>query len=352
MNNIYKSSSYINNINTKQVLILDIDDQYETDKKYVLGSSSKFNIKLREPLIIDNISELFLDNVITHNCNTTNDNDNSAFILNIDQFNVKTNVASNSSYTDNGSGQRFSNGNSIISDSIIIPNENNNINNYYSGVIHKSKKLNYLADIPSGRIDHLSGTITNLNGDPIFHGQHRSNNYTYMLQNINWKWNGNNSDFNGSDNSSTFIGDYNSSITNIRKNSEFVLSAGSASSTRIACVLLNDTRLKASEILFSTSASHSLVKTQFSNCSNLNMMLSSNPITELICDKEHGGTPNLSNPEVILKGLTSESSLSTMNLFLTKIPDTQTPPDPALGNPELYYESGRFLAEFTIIEKK
>ena len=81
------------------------------------------------------------------------------------------------------------------------------------------------------------------------------------------------------------------------------------------------------------------------------MLLSSTEITDLICDEEHGGTPHLSNSEVILKGLTSESSLSTMNLNLTKRPDTDYPADPALGNPELYYESGRFLAEFTIIEK-
>lgn len=351
MNNIYKSTSYINKINSKQVLILDIDDQYDTDDKYILGSASKFNIKLNEPIIIDNISELYLDNVITYNCNTTNDSDNSAFILDIEQFNVKTNIASNSSYTFNTRGQRYSNGNSVISDNIIIPNENNDINNYYSSIIHKSKKLNYLADIPAGRFDHLSGTITNLNSDPIFHGQHKSNNYTYMLQNINWKWNGINANFSGSDADGVpFDGNYNSSITNIKKNSEFVLSPGSASG--IACVLLNDTRLKSSQILFSTSASHTIVLENFSNCSNINMLVSSSEITSTICDEDHGGTPHLSDTsDIILKGLQNKN-LDNMNLSLTKKPNLNAPADSALGNPELYYESGRFLAEFTIIEKK
>lgn len=350
MNNNYKSTSYINKINSKQVLILDIDDQYDTDKKYILGSSKKFKINLQEPITIDNISELYLDNVITYNCNTTNDNDNSAFIVNLDQFNVKTNVASNSNYAVIRDIQ-YSNGNSVMSNNIIIPNENNDINNYYSCVLHKSKKLNYLADIPAGRFDHLSGTITNLNGDPIFHGQNKSNNYTYMLQNINWKWNGMNDNFSGSEADGVpFDGNYNGSITNIKKNSEFVLSPGSASG--ISCVLLNDTRLKASQILFSTSASHTIVLDHFSNCSNINMMLSSSEITSTICDEDHGGTPHLSDTsDIILKGLQNKN-LDNMNLSLTKRPNLVAPADSALGNPELYYESGRFLAEFTIIEKK
>lgn len=351
MNNYYNSTSYVNKINTKQVLILDIDDQYDTDENYSLGSSKKFNIKLNEPLIIDNISELYLDNVTTYNCNITNDNDNSAFVLNIDQFNSNTKVASNSSYTyvsANGgqSSRLISHGNNIIENNIIIPNENNELGNYFSSVHHKSKKLNYLADIPSGRIDHLSGRITNLNDDSIFHGQHNSNNYTYMIQNINWLWNGQNNSFSGSDAGIEFPGSSNGSITHIKKNTEFILSKGTDTSSMVSCVLLNDTRLKANRILFSTSASHTIVKDNFTNCSNVNMLLSTTSITSSECDKNHGGTPHIDNPSIILK------AEQIMNLFLPTIPDTtKSPAEFARGNPELYYDTGRFIAEFTIIEK-
>lgn len=351
MNNIYKSSSYRNDINSKQVLILDIDDQYENDEKHILGSTNKFNIKLHEPIIIDQISELYLDNVITYNCNVTNDNDNCAFIVNIDQFNVKTNIASNSSYTVKNTGEQFSNGNNIISGNIVIPNENSDINNYFSSVIHKSKKLNYLADIPSGRFDHISGTITNLNGDPIFHGQHKSNNYTYMLENINWKWNGNNSNFSGSDAGTDFNGSYNGSITNLKRNAEFILSAGADTNTYTACVLLNDTIINSPQIFFSTSASHQTVLKNFSNCSNINMMFSSDEITD--SNSAYGGTPHKSDSKgIILTGLETYKNINNMNLFITRLPDLNYPTDNAFGNPSLYYDTGRFLAEFTIVEKK
>uniref|UniRef100_A0A6C0D0L4 Uncharacterized protein n=1 Tax=viral metagenome TaxID=1070528 RepID=A0A6C0D0L4_9ZZZZ len=352
MNNYYNSTSYLNKINTKQVLILDIDDQYEKNDKFILGSSDKFHIKLHEPIIIDNISELYLDNVTTYNCNISNDNDNSAFILNIDQFNSTTKVASNSSYTytsaiGGSSSRLISNGNNIIANNIIIPNENNDLGNYFSSVHHKSKKLNYLADIPCGRIDQLSGNITNLHGDSIFHGQQNSNNYTYMIQNINWLWNGQNNSFSGSDAGIDFPGSSNGSITHIKKNTEFILSRGTDTLSMVSCVLLNDTRLKANRILFSTSASHTIVKDNFTNCSNVNMLISNTPISDNECDKNHGGTPHINNPNIVLKGE------QIMNLFLPKIPDlTKSPAEFAKGNPELYYDTGRFIAEFTIIEKK
>ena len=161
----------------KHILVLDIDDQYESDdeKKHILGGAHQFNIKLHEP-INSKKCELYLDNVITYNCNITNDNDNCAFLLHLNGFNVHTSVASNSSEILSSNNFRTTHGNDMMAHKIIIPNENDSVHNYYSSVIHKSKKLNYLADF-NGKISHLRGRITNLNGDPIFHGQQKSNNY-------------------------------------------------------------------------------------------------------------------------------------------------------------------------------
>ena len=335
----------------KHILILDIDDQYESEeeKKHILGGAHEFKIKLHEP-INSKRCELYLDNVITYNCNITNDNDNCAFLLNLAGFNVHTSVASNSSEI---VSSRTTHGNDIINGKIIIPNENDSVHNYYSSVIHKSKKLNYLADF-DGKIDHLRGRITNLNGDPIFHGQQKSNNYTYSISNIRWNWNGMHDAFSGSSSNASFVHDHNGSITHLKKNTEFMMwSLKGQDDNKISCVLLNDTPIKAKTIMFSTRAKHNIVKDNYENASAVNMLFANRAITA----EDFG----VSHPQDIEDrgGIPSETSLGNynsvisaniiMNLNLETKPSH--PDEAAQGYPELYYDNGRFLAEFTLIEK-
>jgi hypothetical protein len=339
--NIHQSTSFQNKLNTKQIVLLDIDDSDENDgDKHILGSSEKFNIHFNEPLIIDKVSELYLDNVITYNCNITNDNDNSAFVLNINEFNIATKVASNSSMIRSETAPTTSNGNSIMSNSIIIPNENDSIDNYYSTVIHKSRKLNYLADIPCGRFSNLSGNITNLNGDPIFHGQQKGNNYTYRLQNISWNLTGNKPEFDDNRTTSYSFGTtsaQNASLAAIDKNTEFILSTAEI---RISCIMLNDTPIKSSTLIFSSAAHHSTVS-KLDNASNVNLNIGKNNISGI--QIENGGNPRTDNPDSFIK-----KGDIVMNLNLEKpIPKGLT----ASGFPVLRSDSGRFLCEFTIIEK-
>ena len=127
MNGFYQNSGYVNKRNRKQILILDVND---SNGDTHLGNGSEFNIKLREPLIIDSLSEVYLDNMITFNCNMGDEFNQSAFVLKIDQFNINNSVASSSDTSSN-----------IISGGIIIPNDNNSIDNYFSSVIHKAKKF-------------------------------------------------------------------------------------------------------------------------------------------------------------------------------------------------------------------
>jgi len=169
MEGFYNNSGYRNNRNRKKILILDVDDSVLTDTH--LGSGTDFSIDLHEPLIIDKHSEVYLDNFITYNSNISNIPENSAFVLKINEFNINSNVAS-------------SKNNNTIFNSIVIPNEHSTTANYHSVVLHKAKKFNYLCDINPCKITKISGKITNLAGDPMFHGTIPENTYTYALTGI------------------------------------------------------------------------------------------------------------------------------------------------------------------------
>ena len=167
MNGLYNNSLYINNRNRKKTLIIDFDDSDNTH----LGSGTEFKIDLREPFIIDKHSEIYLDHFLTFNSNLGDTHNHAAFALKINEFNINNGVASNTS-------------SDKIDGAIIIPNANNDINNYFGTVSHKSKKFNYICDINPIRLTSISGKITDLNGDPIFHGTTTGTQFTYVLLGI------------------------------------------------------------------------------------------------------------------------------------------------------------------------
>ena len=168
---MYQNSGYTNNRNRKKTLILDISDETLTQT----GLSGKWNIALREPMIIDKHSEIYLDNFMTHNCNLNSSaaGSHSAFALSINEFQIDNHVASTVPQSE-----------SRISNSIIIPNENKTDDNYFTAVVHKGKKFNYVCDINPTTIHSLSGSLTDLIGKPIFHGDQDLNNFTYALVGI------------------------------------------------------------------------------------------------------------------------------------------------------------------------
>ena len=63
----------------------------------------------------------------------------------------------------------------------IIPNDNNNVDNYLGTVSHKSKKFNYICDINPCKLTSITGKITDMNNQPIFHGTNTATTklYTY-----------------------------------------------------------------------------------------------------------------------------------------------------------------------------
>ena len=169
MNGIYNNTGYKNTRNRKRILTLDVDDSVSGDNH--LGSGGEFNIDLFEPLIIDKQSEVYLDNFISFNSNIANSPANSAFCLKINEFNINSNVASSTN-------------NNEIFNSIVIPNEHNSVGNNHGVVLHKAKKFNYVCDINPGKLGRISGKITNLAGQPIFHGFSTTTLFTYALTGI------------------------------------------------------------------------------------------------------------------------------------------------------------------------
>ena len=77
--------------------------------------------------------KLYIDNIVTYNAMPANHSNRIAFCLSFDEFNIQTNSASNNT-TSNG----------ILFNTLLIPNENRNINNFFTSVTHKAKKFNYL----------------------------------------------------------------------------------------------------------------------------------------------------------------------------------------------------------------
>lgn len=180
---LYQNSGYRNKRGKKKSLILDIRDGSTVDggqPSTHLSAGSEFNIQLREPLIIDKHSEIYLDNLVTYNCNLSDIHENSAFCLKINEFNIDTNVATIDDTDEN-----------TIFNSIVLPNENNDVNNYYGAVVHKGKKFNYVCDMNPCTISSISGKVTNLNGNPAFHGiNSTSHPFTYALIGISSTWGG------------------------------------------------------------------------------------------------------------------------------------------------------------------
>jgi len=164
---MFQNSGYVNTRNRKKTLILDIDDTNDTH----LGSGTEFSINLREPLIIDKHSEIYLDNFMTFNSDIADSPNHSAFCFRINEFNINSGIASSSSENN-------------ITGAVVIPNDNNNVDNYFSPVIHKAKKFNYLCDMNPCTLSRISGKITDLNGDPIFHGSSTGTKFTYALAGI------------------------------------------------------------------------------------------------------------------------------------------------------------------------
>ena len=120
-----------------------------------IDTDGKFNLTLHEPLIIDRLSDIYLENFTTFHASAitgSNVKEYSAFILKISEFNHQGNS------TD-----------PVTFNSLIIPNEYNTTVSA-GRKIHKGKKLNYVASVNPSTLSKISGTITGLDVNTTMFG--------------------------------------------------------------------------------------------------------------------------------------------------------------------------------------
>jgi len=162
-NMMYQNSVYQFERRDKKTLIIDVSDRVSSITH--LGNASEFSIPLFEPLIIDKLSDVYLDSFLTHNSHVCDTGDKMGFALKINEFNVNSNVASlDSTPTHTVDSKQH------IYNSILIPNENNDAaGSAFSCVIHKGKKMNYVCSINPGKISIITGKISDLAGQPIYY---------------------------------------------------------------------------------------------------------------------------------------------------------------------------------------
>ena len=150
---MYHNPNYNNNRTERQTIVINITN-------FTGNSSNVWSSKLYEPLIIDKLSDVFLESFITFNCSGSNSSSTCAFIFGINEFNIKTNTSSELNASNNLI-------NPECFHTILIPNEQSTGDTDQS-TIHKAKKLNYICSINPTRLSSLNGIIENLEGNSIW----------------------------------------------------------------------------------------------------------------------------------------------------------------------------------------
>ena len=162
---MYQNPGYQFERRNKKTLILDVIITDATGGKGVAPPT--FNLNLPESLIIDKLSDIYLDSFTTTRFkgNGGQHTSNMGFLLKIDQFNIQSIVATNLSVTPTSEDTTYSN---RVNSSIFIPNESTGESDVTDTVSHKGKKMNYVCSINPCKLTNISGSITNLKGTSIF----------------------------------------------------------------------------------------------------------------------------------------------------------------------------------------
>lgn len=143
LDNMYRHTRYTNNVQKHQNLLIFSGNN--------INNNNEFSFELQEPLKIDTISDIYLDNFTTYDIGSENANTQAHkqfFVVKINQFNL------------NGSSNIES-----FKNAIIIPNDDNG--GQATVKVHKGKKMNYITTLMPQTIDRISGTITDWSASSI-----------------------------------------------------------------------------------------------------------------------------------------------------------------------------------------
>ena len=140
---LYQNTNYSFERRERQTLIID----------HIIGTTiSKITLPLYEPLIIDRLSDIYLDSFTTWNA-FAGTSARVLFVLSIDEFNLNSNSNKYSTGTTPTPSFR----------KIIIPNEAADIEKV---VVHKGKKMNYICSINPTKLNQLTIQLTDLSSPP------------------------------------------------------------------------------------------------------------------------------------------------------------------------------------------
>ena len=150
MMSFYQNPGYQLERRNKKTFILRVDSD----------DTINFNKPLQEPLIIDRLSDIYLESFLTFHDRidgdggkinfTTSDINKSAFVLKINEFNNQGNSSEGNTF------------NKIVIPHVIPTVDDGSVVVYRK--IHKSRKLNYICSMNPTTLSRLSGTITGLDG--------------------------------------------------------------------------------------------------------------------------------------------------------------------------------------------
>ena len=84
---MFPNTNYHDRRKDKISLIIDIKDVSGSPP---LGNGTEFKVDLLEPLIIDRLSDVYLDNLLTFNSKLSASSSDMAFVVNINEFNIQT----------------------------------------------------------------------------------------------------------------------------------------------------------------------------------------------------------------------------------------------------------------------
>jgi len=160
----YENTSFQSNRTKKQTLILDVVNSVHRE------ALINFELTLPEPLIIDKLSDIYLDSFTTYGAlqkPTNNINDvvkNMGFLLKINQFNILSKIATNIKQTIAPAAPNPGCTNYAFdaNGSIFIPNDTPPAAANTLSTTHKGKKMNYICSINPTTISQISGKITDI----------------------------------------------------------------------------------------------------------------------------------------------------------------------------------------------
>lgn len=174
---LYHNTKYNFERKNKQKIIVDVE---------FFENNTKFNCKMLSPLIIDKLSNVYLEYFITYGTNPNNKPENMAFVLHFNEFNLNTEYSTNLFNEKKCIDNNFCNGKVNRNDcnincykqedtekyrSLIIPNQGEKKDaekctyegdDYYwnSTVNHKGFRSNYICSVNPGKLSEISGTLT------------------------------------------------------------------------------------------------------------------------------------------------------------------------------------------------